>query len=104
MASVVETLKAARKRIERGWCQGQQAVDGEGSGVAPHDDDAVAWCLVGSTAAERSAVLSWAADDVLHRVLGRPLVCWNDEPGRTQADVLALFDHAISLAEAEAQR
>lgn len=89
-AGVVEVLKAARERIERGWCQGTAAIFAN-DGLEP-----TAWCAIGaiswSTKTEGTCGL---AVDALKSYIDGPLSDWNDAEGRTQFDVLNLFDKAI---------
>ena len=96
MSAVVETLVAARALIEHGWCQGdyrvgecvcsygalQQAINGDAED-----------CTITALDVEATAFLKQAMNCL-------SVVSWNDARGRTQADVLAAFDHAIELARA----
>lgn len=83
-------LIAARDLVERGWCQGVIAIGGE-------------VCAAG--ALTRS--YRWREGDDpqiviealnrLQRAVGDfDISWWNDRPERTQADVLAAYDAAIS--------
>lgn len=91
MNDTVEKLKAARALIERGWCQGEYAKDADGEAVGVREPRAVAWCVRGACYAANVSALP------LYDVQ-RDLTNWNDHPGRTQAEVLNLFDEAIALA------
>ena len=105
----VDGLKTARKLIEQGWCQDAYALTADGKEIRGYRDDssAVAWCveeavrrvtLKGPYTGARptvwssmAAVTGWAEDvDALN---------WNDEPGRTKAEVLEAFDQAIARVE-----
>lgn len=100
MASrVVRVLEEARARVAKGWCQRAYALDADGKPLWATDRRATKWCL-------RGAVFASAYDD--HE---EPFLClaragvgegtaWNDKPGRTQAEVIAVLDHAIALAQA----
>lgn len=91
-------LERAIARIERGWTQGASARDAAGERVyLAHDPKAVCWCLVGAIQAEERK--QFRASDALYNVLFdklprkgfRNLSEWNDEPGRTRDEVLALL-------------
>lgn len=84
----IDGLREGRARIERGWCQGQA-----------HDPYANAYCLIGSISRPRSEVVQYLIRAAGIRAWS--LVMWNDTPGRTQAEVLALYDRATELALAE---
>jgi hypothetical protein len=93
-----EVLIKARKLIEKpeAWCQGNyRHFNANG--------DAVRWCPKGSLMEItcRLSVVSFSdALGTLERALGAPKVAvWNDTPGRTHDEVLALFDRAIREAE-----
>lgn len=92
--TTVEVLKAARGRIEKGWCQGIGRIVND-NGIA------IAWCAVGATA-QGQEDLGADADLYLECVIGtHAITSWNDAPGRTQAEVIAAFDKAIALAESD---
>lgn len=98
MSDMVETLRKARERVQRAWGQGKD------SGY-PGRPDCVLTALYKSTGTFDIRI---RGERVIARVIGlaryhRNLVIeWNDAPGRTQADALALYDRAIALAEQEA--
>jgi hypothetical protein len=87
--TTVEVLRAARAKIERGWCQHAYQV---GADV----------CAMGAILyATDPCRARTGAIDVLAGAIGGKGICdWNDSPLRTQAEVLAAFDKAITLAEA----
>jgi hypothetical protein len=107
--SVAETLAEARKLIAQGWTQGAFYDDEDGSGC---------YCLAGAVGAAEAASVKLTKGRVnfvfysrsksiaaLSACLGGrgsgagavDLVTeWNDTPGRTQQDVLALIDRAIA--------
>ncbi len=41
-------VERAAQLIEKGWCRGALARDGEGNKVGVYSDDAVAYCVVGA--------------------------------------------------------
>ena len=86
---------ASRLRI--GWCQGELARDCAGRAVFPRQSVAVSWSLSGAIAASLDCgTPEWTAYfKRLSRVLGAPcgsarwMAEWNDDPSRTQAEVVA---------------
>jgi hypothetical protein len=100
---IAEKLREARALIERGWCQKDTAIDRKGNSVDVFSPLATRWCIYGAVAAitENNYVPADIAD-VLREGLpvGALVSQWNDTPGRTQAEVLDLFDRAIAKAEA----
>jgi hypothetical protein len=101
--STIEVLRGARAKIAIGWCQGASARDSEGRVVRIDKPEACCWCSIGGIYA--SAVGDDATGDralaALVRALNPPslLSFWNDEPARTQTEVLELFDRAIAQEE-----
>ena len=103
MNSVVEHLKKARSLVEQGWTQVLNRVPGR---------DTTYFCAVGAL---RCADLddpmdstmrlpNWESWDSIYAarymegVVG-DIATWNDDPERTQEEVLLAFDRAIALAE-----
>ena len=116
--TVLEILKAARARIRSGWTQFAMARDALGNVITrPEDPRACAWCTVGAICAGyvaheppqdgaargvamgRMMDVATTRDPGLAVCLHNPLVVWNDRPGRTQAEVLGLFNAAIAAEE-----
>lgn len=105
-----EVLIAARGRIARGFIKGGAFLDANGNPCGPLS--AQACCSLGAMDAEcvaRSVHLpegSWLgmyrpACDAFRAAIGTDnVIDWNDDPERTQADVLAAFDRAIENCEA----
>lgn len=98
-----EILRQGRERVTRGWCQGPPAIDDAGSSVLSNDPSAVAWCIWGAVADycfiddpayERAVAL---LDKAAQRIGYLGCIAFNEAPGRTQADAIALYDDAISL-------
>ena len=87
--TTAEALKRMRDRIASGWTQGT------------YENDQGEVCLVGGL--QHLAVpyvQRRAAQDCIDTVLNTSdWVGWNDAPGRTQGEVLAMMDRAIALAE-----
>ena len=93
-------LRAARALIERGWTQEYFAKDKDGLWILPNSTDAVCWCITGAfLAADYDAELWNHAAEIAG---AKSLSDWNDAPGRTQADVLAIFDKLIAEEEQHA--
>jgi hypothetical protein len=108
VSAAADKLRKARALIERGWTQGQYARGEQGSGIDFLKRKAVCFCAAGAIGAANKQwpnsqlpgmkYLSLAVGgdgdepDVLH---------WNDAPERSQAEVIAAFDKAIALAEAQ---
>ena len=95
--SVAATLAEARKLIAQGWTQGKNkrvvngvecyCISGAIHQAAPYDEP---------KGLEFAALfLSLRADD-FYLSSSTNLTEWNDTPGRTQEDVLALIDRAIA--------
>lgn len=91
LPTVLEALRTGRAAVERGWTQGQLR-----NAVA----DEV--CLMGGL----PDAFPFGALKYLARAVGVPveaLGVWNDEPGRTKAEVMDAYDHAIKFAEEDEQ-
>lgn len=95
-----EVLRAARKLIERpeNWCKQHRIVDLPGGQFA--------YCVLGAIEhAPGGGVLDqspWHAKNWFARAIHSPSIGeWNDVSRRNHPEVLAAFDRAIALAEAE---
>jgi len=115
-AGVDQLLLAARERLAFGWTQGTTLEDLDG---APTSDPAAAarFCVLGAFAHASHAL--HADTETYHSAMQRlcdvidpsatraaPLVAipvWNDAAGRTQGEVLAAFDAALSRSRTEPQ-
>lgn len=101
--ALARRVRALLEAPER-WTQGYFARDAAGQECVSKDPAAQCWCIVG-------AMVRLGSDDprpdvefinVLKAHLGpagRSLSMWNDAPGRTHADVLALLDRVIAEGE-----
>jgi hypothetical protein len=97
--TTVEILRAAREQFETGglW-QGSPETADEGN-----------TCV--ANACQKVAGSNQSAQRLIARLLGhsgprgfhQTIFDWNDTPGRTVEEVLALFDRAIAIAEAVEQ-
>jgi hypothetical protein len=118
MGEVTKALSDMRVLIERGWSQHLAARDLLGNTVEPRDKAAVRWCLHGACMAVVGDIVVtnedwaryWRPLVAAAEEAGFPVHGWaphagpvrfNDAPGRTQAEVIALMDRAIALAEAD---
>ncbi len=104
MSAAAEVLREARKLVERGWTQDELALAPDGLPVSPESENAVCWCTYGALcrAYHQMPTIELAEAVVLVEVGAGTddLIPWNDELGRTQAEVLDAFSKAIELAEA----
>lgn len=103
-----EVLRAARKLIERpeNWTRGADARDVDGTPVwAAHGDvEPVCWCSTGALMRVTETGPEYhSGRGFLEQVISpwRFIPQWNDAGNRTHPEVLAAFDRAIALAEAE---
>lgn len=86
----LDALRKARTRIALyGWTQGM------------NQDELGRTCVEGAllSTGHPGAEQRWAAYCLVHALGDRNVIGWNDAPGRTKEEVLALFDRAIALAE-----
>jgi hypothetical protein len=108
--SVVDVLRAARERISdpEHWTRSAFAKSPSGRPISPWSDGAVCWCARGSVYRECGSVsnaglvevfLMRATEEAKPPDDAEPIAWLNDNG--THDDVLALYDRAIELAEAE---
>ena len=91
------TLTLALKYLQKGWTQGQLAVDKEGYFVEPQDLSAVRWCAMGAIEKAdgkgenraRRLVCEFLPDNFQY------LEDFNDYQGTTKGKVLSLFTKAL---------
>jgi hypothetical protein len=117
VSAVADKLREARALIERGWTQGEFALDAKGEEIESPDQTPTCFCALGAISQAALGYPDPDAEDfvsnakpfedvstVLAQALGfrfsHEIAKWNDRLGRTQAEVLAAFDKAIELAEA----
>jgi len=105
--AVIAVLVKGLKRIQRGWTQGAMActVDGRSlPSLAAGSPEACRWCAIGAiTDARNTSVWSDAIDTLRAVVAARTqhsadevqIVWWNDAPGRTQAEVVEVYQQAL---------
>jgi len=100
--TTIAILTNARAFIANGWCQGHSAYDADGCPINATSPRAVCFCIYGAFDAT-GIILEDSVIELFKETNGlpqnKPLSRWNDEPGRTQAEVLEAFDHAIAKAK-----
>lgn len=100
--TTLEVLVAARAKVAQGWTQRASARNADKAKVHPCDPAARCWCMLGAVAAitHNTPVVSMDIADTLRNALPEAPrwdnASYNDTLGRTQAEVLAVFDHAIA--------
>lgn len=100
--TTVEVLKAARSLLSEPdrWTQGTYARDADGKAVPPSDPAAVCFCIHGAilhvAPSYPDMQTRLEAVKALADSLWVSLVMFNDKRGRTQREVVALFDVAIA--------
>jgi hypothetical protein len=101
--NIKEILIAARAKIERpeNWTQGVFARDSQGRDVTAKDKTSVCWCALGAVIATN---ISYEDEELATNYLrieldayGNSITKFNDTS--THAEVLAMFDRAISVSE-----
>jgi hypothetical protein len=110
-------VSEARRLVESGWCQGAHARDAARREVPSWSEEATSWSLLGALLASwhqhdaqglDGDVVAHLADahalgratEVLGEAVGTAsLERWNDDEGRTQADVIDAADRALRLLE-----
>lgn len=106
----LKILKHTRELISKGWTQNTYArdKDGEPTPSSRNEDKAVCWCLFGALIKADLKMMN--EDDYsphffikyleeFESKLGEDIPRWNDDPQRTQQDVLNLLDNLISELE-----
>lgn len=98
-------LIEARQKISEGWTQRAYArmsneVD-DGGKVSADSRLATCWCVMGALVAVTPDLVRYdQALDTIMGIIGEKhtgdIIDWNDDPARTQEEVLELFDRAIA--------
>jgi hypothetical protein len=81
--------------IRRGWCQNASAQDDQGRLCDATSSLAQQWCLVGSVRAaypEDAVRRNKVFDKLFCQAKTYGLSSWNDNPDRTQQEVLAVLE------------
>lgn len=110
--SATEVLASAREKVSKGWYQVEPVLGAECIATALEkswselNKSLVDWDYVKmamNAAIESPSLESLSLDDdpLSTPYWGRYFIYWNDAEGRTQDEVLAAFDRAISFAHSE---
>lgn len=104
--TVKQLLTRARNYLRRGWTQGPFAVDAQGRSVDPSDSKACRFCAMGAmiragNSLDATEHVVGEAYDKLHAAAGRHFVYFNETPGRTKREVVAMFGRAIAGRKAK---
>lgn len=104
-------LKRAKTRLKGRWCQGAAFKDQDGD-ILPKPRPGCRMCALGAVWAAAAAgrkmgpglgpMLRFRAilrAALPNRVTTRSVSEYNDKPGRTEEQILRLFDRAIKIAE-----
>jgi hypothetical protein len=103
-------LTCGRDLIRQGWCQDDDARDGNGERVEPWSMQARSWSVLGALVATegvgRGAVGRIPVDELGRAIVAlgeaantHSLEAWNDDPRCTHGAVVAAFDDALALLE-----
>lgn len=105
--SAVEILRRARELVAFGWCQGVDATDADHRAARPWSARACYWSLPGALVAALDAPedrregspamiaeLRLALVGISETMSAWSLEEWNDEPDRTQAEVVEMLTAA----------
>lgn len=95
---VADVLERAADLIEPkgAWTQGELARDIRREPTDPDEPDAACWCLEGAL---QKVCGRHEAYQAVRRVVAEPsLWGWNDDPNRTQEEVVAALRRAATLA------
>jgi hypothetical protein len=103
-----QILQGAAALVSRGWARGASAVDEEGNPVEPSSPLAQRWSAQGalqavwdgSAAPEAGRGELERASLALSAVVG-DIQEWNDAPERTLEEIMAAYDQAAQLLDAE---
>ena len=109
MADLVDVLERARDMISQpnAWEQGYEARDVNDVPVPFWAGAAVKWCAFGAFCRAAVDLQGIYPDDAylkridLERLAGFPVTRFNDAPGRTVEEVIAMYDTAIQRAKDE---
>lgn len=83
-----------RERVRQGWTQRAEARDASGAPCPIKDPDAVSWCLRAAIIKEGAFTAGFLTRAIRDRGFSG-VDEWNDHPGRTQAEVIALLDEIL---------
>lgn len=99
--SALLLLRRARARCAGGWSGVPATLDQHRVVCAPNAEEATFFDMLGSLqAGAESSDDVLEAWEVLNEFTGGLTITWEDTPGRTEADVLTVFDRALARATA----
>jgi hypothetical protein len=99
----LEILRGARDLVAAGWTQGAFGRTHSGMPMGYAGANIANYCALGALfrAGSGSGPLpTKLAEIAVRNQVNGSLVIFNDTPGRTQAEVVAVYDKAIAAAEA----
>ena len=104
--TIAEHLRKAHAFVELGWCQHHTALQANGYPTTPKSKLACQWCMMGALyaalppEAPREDLIPCLR--LLRKVVRTTHISkWQDKKGRTQKQVLRVFDKAFLLAETQ---
>ncbi len=102
----IDGLKQVRDLLEKGWTQEASARDADGEPLLSTDTRACSFCILGAVwraVAGHDNPMESRLVYALRNAIGEDakLVAYNDTPGRTQDEILALVDKAIENIKEE---
>jgi hypothetical protein len=103
-------LTCGRDLIQQGWCQGDDARDGNDARVEPWSMEARSWSVLGALVATegvgRGAIGRIPVDELGRAIVAlgeaantHSLEAWNDDPRCTQTAAVAAFDGALAILD-----
>ena len=106
--NIAERLESVKKIVASGWTQQHYARDEKGIQTFIHDDEATCWCIMGAIYKTANDLRSQARHMCTAEMVGvlreangweegYHIPTWNDEPGRTQEEVIAAIETAIEF-------
>lgn len=112
VALIKDILREAQQLVAQRWCQGTHACDANGEVVSPLEKEAVSFCALGAVLAVQKKKEAEHEFGEMFFAYKRALLyldkaCpdrhlvfnYNDTEGRTQEEMVALFDKALTLVE-----
>jgi hypothetical protein len=109
VTAAAQLLGRAQDYVRQGWCQGADATDAFGEPVEPWSAEAARWSLLGaivaaldhpgsSTSHEPALPALAEAMGALADLIYEPsLARWNDDPLRSQQEVLTVLERARTI-------
>lgn len=106
LQQVKNSLEHARSEVAKGWCQGMlgnEAGEVCSKGALHGGVGNFIPTISKEYRATYDAAMAYLLKDLVIELPDGydPIVQWNDFPGRTQKEVLAFFDKAITLVETD---